>query len=284
MGALLGLTLGLGLLLVWSSLAPRSSGAARRLPGTGTRDLLEQAGVTGVSPFGLHAAGLSLAIIGFLVSLAVSQAWPIALVFGALAANCPRSLVRSRRRSRRSLLREAWPAAVDNLASAVRAGLSLPEALTQLTDRGPVALRPAFAAFGEDFRATGRFELALNRLKDRLADPVGDRIVETLRLAREVGGSDLGLVLRTLSAFLREDARARGELESRQSWTVNGARMAVAAPWLVLGLLSLNPAAVQAYNTTAGLVVLVVGAIACLAAYRLMLRVGRLPEQARVLG
>ena len=53
-------------------------------------------------------------------------------------------------------------------------------------------------------------------------------------MAREVGGTDLGRLLRTLSAFLREDARTRAELETRQGWTVNAARLAVAAPWIVL--------------------------------------------------
>ena len=60
---------------------------------------------------------------------------------------------------------------------------------------------------------------------------MGDRLVESLRIAREVGGTDLGHLLRTLSGFLREDARTRAELETRQSWTVNAARLAVAAPW-----------------------------------------------------
>ena len=41
--------------------------------------------------------------------------------------------------------------------------------------------------------------------------------------------------------FLREDARTRAELETRQSWTVNAARLAVAAPWAVLAMLSTNP-------------------------------------------
>ena len=116
----------------------------------------------------------------------------------------------------------------------MRAGLSLPEALGQLGDRGPERLRPPFPRFGEDYRATGRFGTCLDRLKVALADPVGDRIVESLRMAREVGGSDLGRLLRTLSAFLREDARARAELETRQGWIVNAARLAVAAPWVVL--------------------------------------------------
>ena len=145
-----------------------------------------------------------------------------------------------------------WPEAVDNLTSAVRAGLSLPEALGQLAVRGPVELRPAFAAFAEDYRATGRFADCLDRLKDRLADPVADRLVESLRIAREVGGSDLGRLLRTLAGFLREDARTRAELEARQSWTVNGARLAVAAPWIVLALLATRPEAVAAYDRPAG--------------------------------
>jgi hypothetical protein len=54
------------------------------------------------------------------------------------------------------------------------------------------------------------------------------------RLTRQVGGSDLGRLLGTLAEFLRESARTRSELEARQSWTVNAARLAVAAPRMVL--------------------------------------------------
>jgi tight adherence protein B len=90
-------------------------------------------------------------------------------------------------------------------------------------------------------------------------------------------------LLRTLSAFLREDARTRGELESRQSWTVSAARLAMAAPWILLALLALRPEAVAAYNSAAGAAVLLVGAAVSIAAYRVMLRIGRLPEEARVL-
>jgi tight adherence protein B len=200
-----------------------------------------------------------------------------------MAGRAPLSWVHARARKRGGYLRDAWPEAVDNLASGIRAGLSLPEALAKLGDRGPEQLRPAFAAFGQDFRATGRFEDCLDALKARLADPVGDRIVESLRVTREVGGSDLGRVLRTLSAFLREDAHTRGELEARQSWTVNAARLAVVAPWAVLVLLSTRAEAAAAYNTPAGVTVLAVGALSTVFAYRLMVRVGRLPVEVRVM-
>jgi tight adherence protein B len=200
-----------------------------------------------------------------------------------MAAYSPLVVVGARRRRRQDRLRAAWPDVVDDLTSAVRAGLSLPEALIQLSARGPVALRPAFAQFAVDYRAGGRFGESLDRLKDSLADPVGDRVVESLRMAREVGGNDLGRLLRTLSRFLREDARTRGELEARQSWTVNGARLAVAAPWVLLALLATRPQAVAAYDSAAGLVVIASGGAACLVAYRLMMRIGRLPVESRVL-
>jgi tight adherence protein B len=192
-------------------------------------------------------------------------------------------LVRMRARARRQELRELWPDVVDNLASSVRAGLSLGEALTQIGVRGPDALRRPFQRFAEEYRATGRFNDCLDALKNRLADPVGDRIIESIRLAREVGGSDLGRLLRTLSAFLREDIRTRSELEARQSFTVNGARVAIATPFAVLIFMAFQPDLVAAYNSFAGFIVLGIGVGLMLLAYRIMLRIGRLPEERRVL-
>ncbi len=201
-----------------------------------------------------------------------------------LGGYAPLALVRAKARKRRTGLRDLWPDAVDNITSGVRAGLALPEALAQLAGRGPEELRPAFRRFAEDYRTTGRFHESLDLLKARLADPVGDRLVESLRMAREVGGSDLGRLLRTLSTFLREDARARAELETRQSWTVNAARLAVAAPWMVLALLCTRPEAVASYATRTGTLVLLAGGVITVIAYRLMVRIARLPEEERVLG
>jgi len=285
MGALLGLVMGVGLLLIWRSgpRAPRRSAVVG--PGWAARrtETLRQAGLDGVRSGHLAvvqvAAGLACALVVLVATRTVSVAGCFA-VFGLLA---PVALVRRLHRRRMVDLRELWPEAVDNLTSAIRAGLSLPEALTALGQRGPEQLRPAFARFGNDYRANGRFMECLDRLKDGLADPVGDRVCETLRVAREVGGSDLGGVLRTLATFLREDARTRAELETRQSWTVNAARLAVAAPWLILLLLASQTSTLDAYDSTAGVMLLVAGGVVCVVAYQLMIRIGRLPEERRVL-
>lgn len=284
MGALVGLMLGIGLLLVWQAFTGTVDRSADRPRGRDRlADLIAEAGIEAVTSRQLLVSCAGAGAFVALLFLVVSRTWPVALAFGAFAAYAPVALVRFRVRQRRNELRELWPDAVDNLASAVRAGLSLPEALTQLGVRGPEPLRRPFLRFGEDYRATGRFHDCLDILKERLADPTGDRICESLRIAREVGGSDLGRLLRTLSSFLRDDARTRAELETRQSWVVNSARLAVAAPWILLGLLSVRTESIRAFNAPSGWVVLAVGGALCLVAYRLMLRLGRLPVEGRVL-
>jgi tight adherence protein B len=285
MGLLLGLFFGIGLLLIgWSFVVPpdakpRGDGRLIRR----SRELLASAGVEGVTPAAFVGACLLTGVVGFVLMFVVSAALPIGLVFGLMAGGIPVALLKSRARKRLAEFRELWPDVVDNIASAVRAGLSLSEALAQVGERGPLPLREPFRRFGADYASTGRFADSLDRLKARLADPVGDRVIEALRIAREVGGGDLGRLLRSLSSFLRDDARTRSELESRQSWSVNAARVAVAAPWLVLGMLSFQGDVIQRYNSPVGALIIGVGAMVCVLAYRLMLRIGRLPEPERVL-
>lgn len=281
MGAVLGLGLGVGLVLIASAfVVPRAPG---RASAPHLRDLLARAGLTGVSPPGLVAVSVGCGLVGFVAVQVLSRTVPVALAFGGIGAYLPFGVLRGRARRRQREFAEVWPEAVDNLASGIRAGLALPEALAGLAVRGPEPLRASFAAFALDYQASGRFADALDRLKERLADPVGDRVVEALRVAREVGGGDLGRLLRSLSTFLREDARTRSELESRQAWTVNGARLAVSAPWLVLLLLSFQREVITRYATGAGVVVLLVGAAMCASAYWLMMRIGRLPTERRIL-
>ena len=283
MGALVGLGVGIGLMLVWSAFfLPRGRRSGLRQRGRVDR-LLVRAGLPGVAPRGFLLMCAALGVVsGFVIQVA-SRTPTVALSFAVIGAYLPVVLVKSRARRRQREFAEVWPEAVDNLASAVRAGMSLPDALTALGHRGPEPLRDSFAAFGLDYQVTGRFGDCLDRLKERLADPVGDRVVEGLRIAREVGGGELGRLLRNLSGYLREEARTRSELESRQAWTVNGARLAVAGPWMVLLFMCFQSEVIQRYASPGGAMVLAFGAAVCVVAYRLMMRIGRLPHERRVL-
>ncbi len=283
MGALIGLGVGLGLLLIWSAFtSPPVSVRVERGPGHIPR-LLTAAGLGQVSTAAFAALCGGCGLVALLVVQAVSNTLPVALTFAVIGGYLPVAIISGRARRRQREFAEVWPEAVDNLASAVRAGLSLPEAVAGLAERGPEPLRGSFAQFALDYQVTGRFGESLDRLKDRLADPVGDRVVEGLRIAREVGGGDLGRLLRNLSGYLRDDLRTRTELEARQAWTVNGARLAVAAPWLVLLLMSAQSEVIRRYASPAGVVVLAAGATVCLIAYRAMVRIGRLPIERRIL-
>ena len=283
MGALVGLGLGVGLLLIWSAFfLPRQPPRTRRGGGRAAQ-LLARAGMGEVSTTSVALLCLVLALGTFVVSQAAPRTVPVALVFAGMAGYAPVALLKQRAARRQREFAEVWPDAVDNLASAVRAGLSLPDALSALGGSGPEALREAFDQFSLDYQVTGRFGESLDLLKARLADPVGDRVVEGLRIAREVGGGELGRLLRNLSGYLRDEARTRSELESRQAWTVNGARLAVAAPWLVLLFMSLQSEVIQRYSSPGGVLVLGVGGALCVVAYRLMMRIGRLPVERRIL-
>src|SRR5690606_40728102 len=72
-----------------------------------------------------------------------TEIYPLSLhdALPILAGLAPSAYVRSKARRRRTELRTLWPDVVDDLASGVRAGLSLPEALIALAERGPEQLR-----------------------------------------------------------------------------------------------------------------------------------------------
>ncbi|MBM9461813.1 type II secretion system F family protein [Aeromicrobium sp. YIM 150415] len=269
MGALIGFTAGIGLLLILTASDP---GAATRRRSRSRR-----------VPWTWLGVGTLLGLISGLLVTAITGVLVIGAIAGLAAAVLPVTIVHGVERRRRREQAQAWPDAVDQLASAVRAGMSLPESVISLAEHGPEPLREPFAAFARDYQSSGRFVESLELLKGRLADPTGDRVVEALRLAREVGGGDLGRMLRSLAGYIRDDQRTRGELEARQSWTVSGARLAVAAPWLVLVFMSGQREVIGRFGEPMGVAVLVGGAFSCLVAYRLMLRAGRLPLEDRVL-
>ncbi len=278
-----GFLLAAGVLLVASPwLWPRRERSrSARDPLAPLADLLARAGVASVSPLVLVGVIAMAGIAGGALTLLLAPVVALAPVAAVVAATVPLLVLRGRAATRRRALRAVWPDVVDHLLSGVRAGLSLPQAIAALADSAPEPVRPAFRTFRRDYLRTARFTECLDALKQSLADPVADRIVETLRMAREVGGTELPSVLRSLSHYLRADAAVRAEVDARQSWVRTAARLGVVAPWIVLLMLSTRPEAAAAYNTPGGAVLVVGGLLATLVAYRLMIALGRLPEEGR---
>ena len=279
-----GLLLGIGPLLVISPVLWPATGLPRA-PSSGPVDVLRvrlvQAGLPRVSVTTFAVVSVILALLTAAVTIALIPVTALGVAAGVVALVLPSVLVTSRSRSRRRATRVVWPDVVDHLVSAVRSGLALPDSVVTLAHAGPPITREAFAGFEAQYRATGNFSLCVSELKERLADPVADRILETLRMSREVGGTELTTVLRNLAAYLRQEAAIRSEVEARQSWVMNAARLGVAAPWIVLLLLATRPEAAVAYNTAAGGVLVIAGLVVSVVAYRIMVAVGRIPDERR---
>ena len=226
------------------------------------------------------AWSVAAALAGASIALLVTTIPVVALLSALVASRIP-AIVRHHRSQRARWQRSlAWPAVLDDVTSAMRAGLDLPEALLHAGRHAPADMRLPFEVFAGSYARGGDFADALEDMRAAAADPVVDQTAQALAIARRVGGGDLTHVLRSLGAFLRVDLQVRGEILARQSWSVNSARMAVAAPWIVLAMLATRPSTMDAYRTIVGEILLVGVAVASAVAYAVMLRIARIEEPA----
>lgn len=281
MTLLVGALLAAGVVLAASPWLWPAGSRPTRAPRVGAASrLLREAGLRAdarVLVVAVISTGLAAGAVAWLLTGAIA----FALVAAIAGAAAPVVALRSRRQRLLRRRRGLWPDVCDLLIASIRVGMSLPDAVAALEEAAPAPLRPAFAAFARDLHATGRFDTAAVTLKQALADPVGDRIIETLRMAREVGGTELNGVLRALSGSVRAEAALRAEVEARQSWIRGAAVLGAIAPWVILVLLLLRPEGADAYTSPEGVVLILGGAVVSFVAFRIMLRIGRLPEPRR---
>jgi tight adherence protein B len=178
----------------------------------------------------------------------------------------------------------SWPEVIDHLVSAIQSGMSLTEALTELSNRGPMVMRPAFTHFKKQVFEDGNFDQGIQTLAEQFKSHASDQIFQALLISKSLGGSELLSILRTLGNFLREDLALRNEIAVKQSWIKNSAHLSSAAPWLLLLLLAMQPSTVDAFSTVTGAGILFIGLFMTVLAYIWMTFLSRLPSVPRVFG
>jgi tight adherence protein B len=239
----------------------------------------------GLAKYSSNAALISMLLLSLLVgalagSITRISALGLCLSIGTFGF-CLESLS-LRSRARRRALSAAWPQVLDSLQSAAFSGLPVTEAFSDLAESGPLALRPSFE--GAVTRLDSGLPLAevLDWLKSDVGEHHGDKLFEVIRAATLAGGQGYLESLRAQSAQIRSDLALSGELESKQGWVAGTAKLAVAAPWLIVAMLSSRPENATAYNQSGGIFILFVGFLVCLFAYRLIHIFGALPQRPRV--
>jgi len=244
---------------------------------------LEGAGLSkwGVTGFSLRLLALMtlVATWSYLMTRVAIFSGCLALLAGAFGFE----LLTGRAKSRRQQIAGLWPEVLDSLASAEVAGISLVEAFADLSTHAPASLRPHF------IRATARldrgfsFDDVMVSMKSELGSAHADRLAELLRMVYELGGANYHQLLRMQAQSLRHELATMAEIETKQSWVVGTAKLAIAAPWLIVALLSSRPENAAVYNSPSGAIVLLLGLLVSAFAYRAVQLLGALPAGSRVL-
>jgi tight adherence protein B len=126
---------------------------------------------------------------------------------------------------------------------------------------------------------------ALEIVRDELADPTTDRVVEVLILANERGGALVPDILQDLAEATTQDIRTLEEIRTNSLEQRLNARIVFAVPWLVLVVLTARPSSYRDfYQTPAGLIVVAVAAILSGVGSWWVARLGREPDEQRVFG
>ncbi len=231
------------------------------------------------------AVGSTLAGVATFVLLTLLTGTPaVAVVPAGVIALLPRAYFARRRAARLREVQEAWPDGLRDLVAAISAGLSLNRALEGLAHGGPDPLQRAFARYPSLARVLGVVP-ALELIKEELADPTSDRVIEVLILAHERGGHILGDILRQLADATTRDIRTLEEIQTDSLEQRINARAVFAIPWIVLAVLTLQPGHFRDfYRSPGGLLVVAIGAALSLLGTWIVSRLAHDRGEPRVFG
>ena len=268
-----GVLLGIGIALL---VIPRGVRRSRSV-----RTWFDEAGLAGVPLAVIGAVLATVALIAGALTATVIPLPSVAPLGFVVGCGVPIVALASARDRRRQRARALWPDVIDSIRVALRSGSTLTDAMIAASAMVPKEWRIAWTELEVNLRRGSDVDTALRRLQRALADPIADRVVEAIVVAREFGGTELPTVLTELGRSVRRESAMRREAQSRQSWVRHAATLGVVSPWIVLALLASRPENREAYSTAAGTILIVASAGATVVAYVAMRALGTLREPAR---
>lgn len=171
-----------------------------------------------------------------------------------------------------------WPQFIDDVASGIRAGLSVPIATFEAGQRLSHPYPTVFGEWHSCWLQGIGFESALAGLRTTIDCAPFDQFAQTMDIAHRQGGRAVATLLSQLARNVRAQEQLVHEVRGRQSVTVTSAKVAVAAPWVVLGVTAARPEVRHTYMTSTGLWVLIVVAVICVFSYIAMRRMAEISE------
>lgn len=253
------------------------------VPRARNRLWFQQAGA-GLTPTRFWVGSAAAGCFALLVLVALTGSVFVALVPSIAVGLFPRGYFGRRRRLRMREVQLAWPDGLRDIVASIAAGRSLTQAVNSLAATGPPALREAFARFPELARVLGTGP-ALELVREDLADPTSDRVLEVLLLAHERGGPIVREILEDLIDATTRDLKLLDALETEGLEMRINSRAVVVLPWFVLVALTARPGPFRDfYRSTGGVATLLVAAVLTAVGMVFLGRLGRDEVEERIFG
>jgi tight adherence protein B len=225
-----------------------------------------------------------ISIVVFVAVVAITE--PLVGLAGVapacIVASMPHNIKRKKQRLlvRRRL--EAWPDAVREIVAALLAARSLHQALVGLTTGGPDLLRPVWKRYAQ-LSITMDQRSALDSIRQQLADPVSDRVLEVLIIATDSGPAVMLDILSDLAESTNEDLQLAQKVDTANLEQRLTGQIVLILPMVILLLIVVgNSTFADFYRSPIGLVIVTVGTGLGVLGMVIINRLARFPEEPRV--
>jgi len=219
---------------------PAHLGARRSSPLRFLERILAEAEST-VSPGELLGATAIVGLLGFGAGLFLLREVLLATPTGLIGAFIPLWWIRRGHGRKLSRFKSQLPDTVGLLASSVRSGHSLPQALEHVAADAPEPTKEAFLLVGREIALGASQEDALERLSERYPSDDLKLIVAAINVQHQIGGS-LAKILDSISETIRERIRIEGDIKALTAPQRVSAYVLCGLPvFVTLGLLLIGP-------------------------------------------
>jgi tight adherence protein B len=175
------------------------------------------------------------AVLGALAGLLFTGHLIVALACAALGALLPKWWVERQQLQRLQRLEEVLPAALDQLTGSVRAGMSLPQALDEVSRTGPDPMNHEFGIISREIRMGARLSDSIVAAQHRIGGRFFPLFGTALRMNVERGGN-LPEAMQRMSESFREIWRLEQKAITASAEARKAMRVIGAMP-LVVGLI-----------------------------------------------
>lgn len=178
-----------------------------------------------IDPHKLFFINLSLMVILTLATWLITQSVLVALTMLVLLLAMPRVVYRVLKRKRLIQFEEQLPDALMMLSGALRAGLGINTAMTQVTAESPAPLGQEFSLMLREQRMGLSLDQALGNLARRVPTPTTALVVSAMKIANETGGG-LAETLERTAHTIRSRLQMEGKIRALtsqgklQAWVV----------------------------------------------------------------